>query len=151
MNGDYTDELSLVITTDSKGSNFVGPDSQRAFNEAEKLGLEIVLPDDNTLQIDIDSVEALGVFYRQLTVVEQHFKGTTHVVKQSKSGKPGKFHITVTLPLQVDMYQRIALQACLGSDPLRELLSYVQAVHGDPHPTLFFEKKPALLTENAIA
>lgn len=35
--------------------------------------------------------------------------------------------------------QRIAWQAALGSDPVRELLSAIRHYKGDPHPTLFVE------------
>ena len=69
--------------------------------------------------------------------------------KPSKSGEPGKMHITLVFQDRTfTTLERIGLQAMLGSDRVRELLSYVQYLNGDAHPTLFLEKTaPKQLTE----
>lgn len=56
------------------------------------------------------------------------------------SRTPGKFHIYVELkePVMSDM-ERLFFQACLGSDPIRELLGYRRILNRDPNPTLFIE------------
>jgi hypothetical protein len=46
-------------------------------------------------------------------------------IEPSRSGLP-KRHITVTLVDPVSQIERLALQAMLGSDRVRELLGYVQ-------------------------
>jgi len=61
------------------------------------------------------------------------------VIGYSRSGAP-KRHVTVTLDQPIDNYQRVALQAIMGSDRVREFLSYVQHRNGDQHPILFIEK-----------
>ena len=46
----------------------------------------------------------------------------------------------VNLPCDVANVERIALQAVLGSDRMREFLSLYRHLNGDTDPTLFFEK-----------
>ena len=59
----------------------------------------------------------------------------------------GKTVIAAQLPSIIK--GKLLLQACLGSDRVRELLGYVQMKNGDAHPTLFLESKAdtKLLTE----
>lgn len=112
----------------------------------EAGGYIVVEPAPNQLQIDIDTPEQYETFktmsdclsrnwdaVSQLAVptIEEHF---------SKSGFPRR-HITVTLPFNVEPWQRIAFQAAMGSDPFRELLSIVRLLRGDDKPTLFVEEK----------
>lgn len=107
-------------------------------------GYSIVLPKPNELQIDIDTDEQFAIFTRAsesmaknwwidsgLPLVETH---------PSKSGLPCR-HVTITLPFDVTPWQRIALQASLGSDPMRELLSSIRLMKGDVAPTLFVEQQ----------
>lgn len=132
-------------TSDESGSNFVGPTSERAIKQAEQEGLSVVFPKDNELQIDIDDAASYAVLEALLEIVDRHWGIINVVKKPSKSGKPGKRHITVCLSEPVEPGERITLQACLGSDRKRELLSLVQLLAGDPHPTLFLENKEQLL------
>lgn len=127
--------------------------SGEAYKAAEILGMEVVLPQDNQLQIDIDNEESYKVYLGNLVRYKLHFADNPVLFteeKPSKSGKEGKRHITVTLADPISNEQRILFQALLGSDPVREMLSYIRLVNDDEHPTLFIEK-PAqkLLTEGA--
>jgi hypothetical protein len=130
------------------------PNSARALQEADVEGYDIVFPADNELQIDIDSDEEFQVYERLINVVRDHIGVLDEHIAPSRSGLP-KRHITVTLNATVSVIERIALQACLGSDRMREILGYVQYLIKDPHPTLFLENKqkqlehrePLLLTE----
>lgn len=115
------------------------PNSQRAIDEAENLGLAIVFPKDNQLQLDIDNDEAMEQFEKLRDVVEHHFGITDVEVHPSKSGLP-KRHVTITMPTNMATRDRILIQACLGSDRTRELLSYLQVLNGDAHPVLFIER-----------
>lgn len=120
--------------------------SSHAVRLARTNGLTIVYPDDYQLQIDIDRAQALATFNKNLPKFKMHI---AEVVKEertpSKSGDPDKMHITLTLAVDFDTPGRIAFQAFLGSDPTRELLSYIRFTHDDEHPTLFYEKKQLLL------
>lgn len=107
---------------------------------AAEEGLKVVYPTDNELQIDIDSEEQYAVFQRRMEVLERNIPGEYGVEEHpSKSGLP-KRHVTITVPFVVDTWTRIALQASLGSDPVRELLSCCRTLKGGPMATLFLEK-----------
>lgn len=52
-------------------------------------------------------------------------------------------HIRIQLPWELTDWERIAWQAALGSDPVRELLSCLRLRKGDAHPTMLIEPKDA--------
>lgn len=126
------------------------PNSQRAIDEAALLGMDVVFPAANQLQIDIDSDEAYERYLRVHPLLYQHLGVVDGEEHPSKSGGE-KRHITLTLKKDITDTERILLQACLGSDPVREFLGYIQVLTGDPHPVLFLEKRNAGLlgTEHA--
>ena len=110
-----------------------------------KKGLTIKIPAANELQIDIDCEahyeqykRSSAIFFREVQAqygpssfeIEEHF---------SKSGPPRR-HITIKLPWDITTsWERIAWQAALGSDSVRELLSAVRYSRDDEVPTLFAE------------
>lgn len=108
-------------------------------------GLVPSFPADNELQIDIDTQAQYVKFRAQLEILQrsiggQHDIELEPVVTPSKSGLPRR-HVRIRLPFKLDVWQRIAWQAALGSDPVRELLSCVRAHRGDDHPTMLVEVK----------
>jgi len=132
---------------ETRVSEFIAPNSRRAIDIAKTQGLDVVLPEANQLQIDIDDEAALKVYEAHYDIVDSYW-GIEHTkVTPSKSGLPGKSHITVTLSQKISNKDRIALQTFLGSDRKREILSYIQEENGDAHPTLFLEKKREKQTE----
>jgi hypothetical protein len=101
----------------------------------------VVAPKPNELFIDIDREEDLEQFHKNVSWFGDFI--TSHTITKSPSGKPGHYHIVVTLNRAVrDAFERIGLQAILGSDRLREALSWRNAVNGSGIPTCFFEKDP---------
>jgi len=108
---------------------------------ATSRGCVVVHPSPNELQLDLDSYEALGVFEANKSI----FKSLIVDVKRtaSPSRKAGRFHVTVTLCRPVrDHYERIMLQALLGSDITREAISWAEAQQGVDLPCRLFEKAP---------
>lgn len=104
-----------------------------------EAGCRIVIPKPNELQLDIDTEEQFATFLRVYPALQRNeFPEASFIVTESASGFPHR-HIVVTLPCEVDMWQRIALQAALGSDPMRELLSALRLFRGDAIPTLLIE------------
>ena len=108
--------------------------------EANRRGVRAVYPGPRELFMDIDSnaaslsmAEMLGVLSSngiKVTITDDH---------PSKSGLP-KRHVTLTMGRDVSPIERIALQACLGSDPKRELLSLLRIwINADRPATCFFE------------
>jgi hypothetical protein len=114
--------------------------SETAYREAADDNLEVVLPEPYDLLIDIDNDEDMKRFDRGMDVMIKHFNAQVIKSTPSRSGLP-KRHLIVRLDRPVSNAERIALQAALGSDPVREILGIVRVQHNDPHPTLFLEKK----------
>lgn len=129
--------LLQAMTCENKGSH-LEDDPGKA---AQELGLVIVLPGPRDLFVDIDNeadylwllamVEVMGGVGVQLEV--DH-------VSPSKSGLPRR-HVYLRADRDLTPVERIALQAALGSDRKRELLSLLRVwLHTDRPPTLFFEQ-----------
>lgn len=100
------------------------------------------------MQIDIDTEEQYTIFVEMSACLIRNWQAISPAPQPtveehlSRSGYPRR-HITVTLPFNVEPWQRVAFQAAMGSDPFRELLSCVRLLRGDDKPTLFVEKKEA--------
>ncbi len=125
---------------------------EKFIRRMKKEGKKVNTPRSHELFIDLDSEEQRRVFHRNfrtlLDNVDNLFlepSATPTIVynKPSKSGPPRK-HIIIYFPLHEGGFsdvERIAWQAALGSDPMRELLSLVRSVKGDAFPTLFVENR----------
>ena len=74
------------------------------------------------------------------TLLKKHFWFTGETTTPSGSGLPHR-HVIITLGKPMDLLARIALQACMGSDPTRELLSVRRALDKEENVVIFFEKK----------
>jgi hypothetical protein len=96
-----------------------------AIQEARDAGFEVVMGTPSTLLLDIDD----GLtFNRELfMVLEENLPGIEITGEwTSKDGK-GK-HMVIELPFAINADQRLCLQACLGSDPKRELLGVLYRI-----------------------
>ena len=105
----------------------------------------VVVPRDDELQIDIDSEEAWVEFNRRLLILfsDHDFRMT---VSPSRSGLP-KRHVTLVFPGCIfSNPSRIMLQAALGDDPMRVVLSARRDwVRGETYPSKLFENPEALI------
>jgi hypothetical protein len=117
------------------------PNSARALKEAEENNLVVVFPGESELQLDLDTEHAFNIYLELKPIIERYYGIEKEKITPSRSGLP-KRHVTVTLYTKLTSYERIALQAILGSDRVRELLSAIQEMQGDQHPTLFLENRP---------
>lgn len=111
---------------------------------AAAKGCVVRVPGPRELFIDIDSEEANNTFDRLRKACPS---GLIQSVSRapSPSGRPGHYHIVATLERDVeDDCERVMLQALLGSDPMRELLSWRRIQNGSDSAavSLFFEKAP---------
>ena len=118
--------------------------NRNPYEAADELGLDVVLPNPNQLQLDIDSEEQYRSFLLNLRTLERDTNVTFGPFTRtpSKSGFP-KCHITLTTTdgKPMDVWKRIALQFYLQSDPVREGLNCKRVLLGDPYPIAFFEVK----------
>jgi hypothetical protein len=110
---------------------------ESAAAKARELGRKMIFPEPNELFVDIDSEVAM----RRFTRTVRHLVGVSYVVRPSPSLRPGRYHVVVTMPRRVTALERIALQAILGSDPTREMLSWLRRARGIVEPTVFFERR----------
>lgn len=110
-------------------------------NAMQDEGYEVVLPAWDTLQIDIDSSYYEEKFREHWEAVVKRNIPDAKIISEtvSKSGV-GK-HITVQMPFQMLDLERIAWQAALGSDLVRETLALIRHRNFDFPCTLFVEKK----------
>lgn len=120
--------------------------SSLAFVEAESKNSIVVLPKENELFLDIDDLAGRNTFLRNKTKFSMHVATIEDYTETTSRG--GNTHIVVKLGHNIDPQQRIIYQVLLGSDRIREMLSWIRLINEDPNPTLFFETKNAgLLTE----
>lgn len=99
-------------------------------------------PGDNQLFIDLDSRDAIRRFERLFKAFRDH-EACTYTMTQSPGGLPGHVHVVVNLERDVDSpLEQLALQAFLGSDPMRELLNWRRLESGVPHEAnnMLFER-----------
>lgn len=118
-------------------------DREQFIAECKAAGKRMVFPSAQQLQIDIDTEEQYKVFQANYDRFLSYNpdEGVQMVETVSGSGLPHR-HITLTLNWELESeWQRIALQAVLGSDPVREILSAMRVLHGVENPTMFVEPK----------
>lgn len=130
---------------DIVGNDHVAHVQKRIDENGESDMLEIVLPQPNQLQLDYDTPELPVWFERALAIAAQAFcprlrDSISYTVTSSKSGNR---HVTVDLPCEIDDLTRVAWQAALGSDPMRESLSLMSIRRGIANPSLLLEVKGA--------
>jgi len=111
---------------------------------AEQANCTFEEADEQTLFIDIDTKEQLITFWSNIVLADSLFnidkRRSKISIKDSKSGGDHK-HIRVHLPHKFSAIERVLLQACLGSDLKRELISMKRVQDGEENVIVFFEKK----------
>lgn len=112
---------------------------------AARRGCYVEPSDDLTLQIDLDDPEDLQVFDRTMAILAKMepalVRGAT--TAPSKSGEG--YHVRVRLNEPLDVRDRILLQACLGSDVKREMISWCRVRKNIPLPVVLFRPSERLL------
>lgn len=130
------DTTDFLARTTYEGTDV---ENEVAIAQAWINNLVVVYPKPNQLFLDIDDDEALAKFDKVSSLLAAKYGGGYHhTITPSRSGGTHR-HVTITLEKDVTPMERITLQAILGSDPLRELLSLDRLKAGCPNPTLFFE------------
>lgn len=121
-----------------------------AIAEAKANGLEVIYTEPNKLLIDLDDEDAQARFQNMIDMLDDVY-GFIHVETwQSKSRKPEKQHVVITMSRELSLPERIALQAIMGSDPRRELLSLARHEDVD-NPVVLFKPKPLMIAEVSSA
>lgn len=104
---------------------------------AASMGLVCFLPEPQELFLDLDKESIQRG--RVLEVLEQNGWGVQATL--TTRSKNGNQHEYIKLDVALGPLQRIALQAILGSDPVREVLSVLRLNAGATASTALFETK----------
>lgn len=114
--------------------------------QAELDGMEVRFGDDSHLLLDLDDEDSIARYRSLMPKMLELFGGRVVEEYESRSGK-GHLHVVVALEHPCGVLFRIALQATLGSDPLREMLSLVRLRNGVPEPSRLFRPRRSGRTE----
>lgn len=133
-------DAPIAVSDASSGDGIIRTDEQ--MNEwAEALDCTIRKANDYQLFIDIDTDHQFAIFERQLPILEKHWPTYLNwIATPSKQGLPHR-HVVIRFAKALDLMTRIALQAAMGSDPTRELLSIRRALNKEENVVVFFEKR----------
>jgi hypothetical protein len=116
---------------------------------AKERGCYVVVPKANEVFIDIDSEKDYQDFIRRFHNFSMVCCAIITKDIPSKSGLPHR-HIYIDImdkegnPMELDDWQRVAIQFTLGSDNVKETLSVFRAISGVECPSRFFEPKKDL-------
>ena len=106
----------------------------------EGEGKRVVVPDDYTLQLDIDTEEEWERFKENSLLFFRILPIENTKIEFSFSGLPHR-HITIRCKEPMTIWQRVALQMALGSHLSREVLNAYRVLVKVDWPILFFEKE----------
>lgn len=105
---------------------------------ADREGWTMAEPQEDELFLDIDNDDSAEVYHQIVATLRQFF----HVEQSNITVSPGgNTHVYLRVPGQTfTPLERVALQACLGSDRKRELFSFLRIrLKMERPPTVFFE------------
>ena len=108
-----------------------------AKKEAETHNLVCCIPGKTDLQIDLDTEDQYKQFCKAFSVMSRYRSLEIVSLQWSRSGAPHR-HIYLNTT-RVSDTKRVALQAMLGSDVVRENLSMQRIACGYKNPTVLFE------------
>ena len=106
---------------------------------AKELGLDLLKPGPYDVFLDIDNATDNAFLSLMLDVLRNN--GIEFNVMLTTTSKSGNKHTYLRFTRPISAIERIAIQACLGSDRVRELLSLLRIwTNAECPPTAFFEK-----------
>lgn len=108
--------------------------------KAREMGVQVVYPIYDELLLDLDRPEDVSTYYERIADLEEHYPFRSDLRTTSKGGR---VHMYVSLDMpkerKLTEYERVALQAVLGSDHKREIYNLARVQRGDAHPVVLFE------------
>lgn len=97
------------------------------YEHAQSLGLQVVTPEADQIFIDLDDEADRAVMLEVIAMFGRN--GYTLRVEKETESKSGKRHVYIRAGFPLTEIERVALQACLGSDRKREALSIMRTWH----------------------
>lgn len=146
-------ELKAALEVEEKVGSDPNQTREQYILEVAQDGYIPTYPKPNELFLDIDNQGQWETFLRNWEVLVRNLENNhicdydedgnevkmTYTVTPSRSGNK---HIRIKMPWFLGHMDRIAWQASLGSDPVRELLGCIRCACGDKEPTMLVEKDP---------
>lgn len=132
LNGAYLDEKGKPFVAEIWSGDGILRTEEQCRAWADHLGCEVRYPTPSQLFVDIDNEQSWAMFQMVWGKLRRHlfslssckcFPGYT--VSPSKSGGDRR-HVVVEMGMELSEEVRIGLQAVLGSDPMREMISLVR-------------------------
>lgn len=114
-------------------------DRAEDIRRAEENGCTVVYPEGTHLLLDLDSVEDKVRFKKTFDLLKAKLDAKI-LDKWISKGGTGR-HVVIQVNRTLSHVERIALQAALGSDGKREIISLIRLWGGKPHPSLLFRPK----------
>lgn len=127
--------MTETIPKSSEGGNGT---KDSIWAAANALGLTAFFADDYELQLDLDQPYGRALESVRIRQVLKD-NGVTIASKLQTRSKSGNMHVYFRLATPMTCLMRIALQACLGSDPVREVLSVLRDLKNAEETTALFE------------
>lgn len=117
-------------------------EENNVFEHAARKNLVCHIGKSNELYIDIDSYSQYKLFLQQIVILRQKVDIDQISKTPSPSERFGRYHIRIQFPKNLTILEKLFLQCCLGSDPKRELLGYLNHLDGAPDEqvSVLFEK-----------
>ena len=128
-----------IIADASSGDNIIRT-TEQMLEWANNIDCNCIMATDKQLFVDIDTELHYEMFQHQIKLLKKHFYFKSISIAPSKQGLPHR-HITIDMVDSYSVLERVALQACLGSDPTREMLSVRRAINKEENVVVFFEKR----------
>lgn len=100
---------------------------------------DLVLPESNQLQMDIDDDESYEFMVNMIALLQSN--GFAVELTKTTISKSGNRHCYIKTPWELSLVDRIALQASMGSDRKREILSLVSIYKNEGVVTCLYEVK----------
>ncbi len=107
-----------------------------AIAAAQLDGLDVIHPTPRQLFLDIDGPAAMIQYQNTLNRLGNNLGAKESARWPSKT--EGHFHVIVGLDRDLPAELRLVLQACLGSDPIREFLAVGLMLQGVEEPSVLF-------------
>ena len=101
---------------------------------------EVFSATENCLLLDIDSRELPGQYFFGLEMLKK-LDPKIENNKYFYRSRHGNIHVIIWLEQPMPIYQRIAWQSILGSDPKREALHMTHVDNGNMSPILLYMRK----------
>lgn len=114
---------------------------------AAEKNLTCIFPNANEAQIDLDGDAQLNE--RVLEVLRSN-RPFPRIDRMQTTSKSGNRHVHLRFDRPLKTLERIVIQACLGSDPVREILSLLRHNEGSDYCTALFETEVGEKQVNAF-